>query len=99
MVDTIEGAVTLVTTICQLPGNDQFINDTTQVAKAAGLREAVRKRDTPAFKLRHHRAAQSLARFAHLWLIPQGKRFSVFFLVLRILEDDCRFCEPGKAFL
>ena len=48
MVSTIDEAVALVTAICHLPGNDQFIRDTKQVAKAAGLREAVKRRDTPA---------------------------------------------------
>ena len=48
MVGTIDEAAALVTTICRLPGNDRFIQDTHQVAKAAGLREAVKARDTPA---------------------------------------------------
>ena len=48
MVSTIDQAVALVTTICQLPGNQTFIQETNQAAKADGLREAVRTRDTPA---------------------------------------------------
>jgi hypothetical protein len=48
MVTTIDQAVALVTTICQLPGNDQFVRDTNRAAKADGLREAVKARDTPA---------------------------------------------------
>jgi hypothetical protein len=48
MVTTIDQAVALVTAVCRLPGNDQFVRDTNRAAKADGLREAVKARDTPA---------------------------------------------------
>jgi hypothetical protein len=48
MVTTIKEAVALVSTICHLPGNDQFVDETNQLAKEGGLRVAVKARDTPA---------------------------------------------------
>ena len=48
MVTTIKEAVALVTTICHLPGNDQFVEETNHLAEEAGLREAVKARNTPA---------------------------------------------------
>src|SRR5438046_82215 len=48
MVTTIKEAVALVTAICHLPGNDRFVEETNWIAKEAGLRKAVRARDTPA---------------------------------------------------
>jgi hypothetical protein len=48
MVDTIEGAVDLVTTICRLGGAGDFIQATNALAAERGLVEAVASRDTPA---------------------------------------------------
>jgi hypothetical protein len=47
MVDTIEGAVDLVTTICRLGGSGDFIQATNTLAAERGLVEAVANHDTP----------------------------------------------------
>ena len=48
MVSSIAQAVELVRTICLLPGNEQFIREVTEDAKAAGLTRAIRTGDTAA---------------------------------------------------
>jgi hypothetical protein len=48
MVDTIESAVDLVTTICRLGGAGDFIQATNALAAERGLVEAVASHDTPA---------------------------------------------------
>jgi len=47
MVSSIAQAVELVRTVCLLPGNDQFLRETDEEAKA-GLTRAIKTRDTPA---------------------------------------------------
>src|ERR1017187_1980835 len=48
MVETIEGAVDLATTICRLGGAGDFIQATNALAAERGLVEAVASRDTRA---------------------------------------------------